>query len=747
MVSTFRLCFAGIVLAAAFPLFSGEVLPPDKGLDGGKGGHWGAKSDKDWVDNRWSNTDVGPIVSCALAIPGGNANKGVAVRAGEGESAAVCFDAEKAGICAAWTGKFVKFSGKRFGLIEPPAAGGSILFSQPGQDLWNGAKVQYRGLYMHGARVTLASKIDNVDVLESPWSEKQGTLTAITRTLQIGTGSSALQYTIAGGKDLKFASSQIDGVTLYVCERQDSVLATAVSGRGASLQVGKNGAAVLVIEPRTAPAQLKVFTWSGPKAELAQFAALVKNSATPQSLDALCQPGPARWGSPLPTKGSVSTDTKAYVLDSLGAPFDNPYKALFFCSGIDFLENGDAAISTLHGDVWIVSGIDKDLKGITWKRFATGLFQPFGVRVVDGKIYVLGRDQITRLNDLNNDGEADFYENFCNKMKTSPGGHDYSAGLDTDSAGNFYHVDPFGVHRVSKNGASYETIVTGWRNPVSVAVGPDNSLMVAPQEGEWTPASMIAEVKPRGYYGFGGPKVDSSRPLGYDLPLCYIPRLVDNSSGGMIWAPAEKWGPLSGQLINLSFGQCSIQLVLRETVDGQPQGGVVPLSLRFQSGLVRGRVRPQDGQLYLVGTQGWVTGAVRDGCLQRVRYTGAKQCLPVALHAHANGLRIVFSDPLERAAAEDIENYGVEQWNYRYAAQYGSKEYSVAQPETMGHDAVVVSSAKLSADGRELFLGIPDLKPVMQMRIKYLIKDAGGETVRGEINSTVHKTGAPHAAR
>jgi len=730
------------LLSACTALLAVEVLPPDPGLNGGKGGHWGTKSDKDWVDSRWGNSHVGPILSCALAVPGGNVNKGIAIRAGDGDQASVCFDGATCGIAAAWTGTFVKFSGKRFGLIEPPAANGPTIFSLPGEPLWNGSTCRYRGLHMNGSRVTLAYAVEGTEILESPWSENADALVALTRSLQIGASAKALSYTLAGVKDVVCNIRDVDGVSIGIFEQQDSLIATAIVGSGATLQSTRKGRLELAIAPRTAAVNITIFQWSGKKSELPQFVGVIKKAPAPGSLEALRQPGPARWGAPLVTVGTASKDTRPYVIDSLAAPFDNPYKALFFCSGIDFLSNGDAVVSTLHGDVWRVSGIDDSLAKISWKRFATGLFQPFGVRVIQDKIHVLGRDQVTILRDLNNDGEADYYENFCNLARTSAGGHDYSAGLDTDAAGNFYHVDPFGLHRISADGSRYETIATGWRNPVSVAVGPRDTLVVAPQEGEWTPASQISEVKPQGYYGFGGPRVESTRPLGYDAPLCYIPRLVDNSTGGMVWAPAAKWGPLSGQLLNLSFGQCSMQLVLRESVDGQPQGGVVPIHLKFQSGIVRGRVNPKDGQLYLVGTQGWVTGAVRDGCLQRVRYTGAKLCIPVALNAHANGLRVTFSEPLDRAAAEDSENCGIEQWNYKYAAQYGSKDYSVARPETQGHDAVTISSAHLSADGRTLFLAIPNLQPVMQMRLKYVLKDAAAETVRGEVNHTINKLGA-----
>jgi len=717
---------------------AGEIKPEDPGLNGGKGGHWGIKNDKDWIDARWNNVDVGPIISCALGVPGGNINKGIAVRLGEKSEAGVCFDGERCGIGAAWTGGFVHFSEKRFGLIEPPVASGATVFSQPGKDLWNGAKHHYRALYLNGPRVTFASLVADAEILESPWIEHAGETLAISRTLRIGSAQNPLLYTLAGAAGMSGDLREIGGAKLAVLEKDETCIAAVLLGSGASLQSESAGQISLAIAPHPNALELKVLLWSGKKAALADFAKLALTSSPPEHLDALCKPGAPRWGQPLATKGSVSTDSKAYVIDSLPIPFNNPFKAMFFCSGIDFVDNGDAVISTLHGDVWIVSGIDAGLQNLSWKRFATGLFQPFGVKVVQNQIYVLGRDQITRLRDLNGDGEADVYENFCNLANTSPGGHMYSAGLETDSAGNFYHVDPFGLHRISKNGESYETIATGWRNPVSLAVGPDDSISVAPQEGEWTPASQICEIKPGGYYGFGGPRVESTRPLGYDLPLCFIPRNVDNSTGGMIWAP-EKWGPLSGHMLDLSFGQCSLSLVLRERIGDQVQGGIVPLGMKFPAGVVRGRVRAQDGQLYLVGTQGWVTSAVRDGCLQRVRYTGAKMCVPVAVKTKRDGLEVVFSEPLERESAEDVENYAIEQWNYHYSATYGSREFSVEKPDVAGHDTVTLASAKLSADGKTVFLKIPDLKPVNQMRIKALLKDAGGASARSEIDYSIHR--------
>ena len=329
------------------------------------------------------------------------------------------------------------------------------------------------------------------------------------------------------------------------------------------------------------------------------------------------------WPQRFKVQGQRAPDTGAYVIDTIPVPYENPYKALMFMTGVDFLENGDAAVCTLHGDVWLVRGIDEQLKNVTWKRFATGLFQPLGLKVRSNVVHVLGRDQITALHDRNGDDEADYYENFHSGIQTSKDGHDYVTSLDMDAQGNFYYVDPIGAHWVSADGQRTEVLATGFRNPNGMSVGPHGEITVAPQEGEWTPATMICEIERGGHYGYGGPKV----PRGVDRPLCYVPRWIDNSSGSQIWATSDRWGPLQGQLLNFSFGRCSMMIVLRQRTPHGTQGAIVPLPGRFIAGAVRGAFRKQDGQLYVVGTRGWTSSAIRDGSFQRVRYTGKKTCL------------------------------------------------------------------------------------------------------------------------
>ena len=83
-----------------------------------------------------------------------------------------------------------------------------------------------------------------------------------------------------------------------------------------------------------------------------------------------------------------------------------------------------------------------------------------GLVVADGQVYVLGRDQITRLHDLNGDGEADFYECVSNAYDTSPAGHDFICGLQRDAAGQL-------LHRLGQAGAARGSRPTARRSRCS----------------------------------------------------------------------------------------------------------------------------------------------------------------------------------------------------------------------------------------------------------------------------------------
>ena len=474
-----------------------------------------------------------------------------------------------------------------------------------------------------------------------------------------------------------------------------------------------------------------------PWVENGKFTRIVGPAKT-HPLAAMIKGGPSQWPQVLETKGELGKGLP-YAVDTITPPFQNPWKSLLFFGDHDFLPDGSALICTMQGDVWKVEGLDETLASVKWRRIATGLHHALGLVVADGNAYVLGRDQITRLHDLNGDGEADFYECVSNRFKTSPGGHDFTCALQRDTDGNFYTASgPEGILKIPANGKPIEVVASGFRNPDGLGLSLDGTLTTPTSEGEWTPASMIFELKPGGFYGYGGPK-DGKPP---ELPLVYLPRGLDNSSGGQVFVPDDRWGPLRGQMIHLSFGAGSHFLVLRDRVQGQVQGTVVPLPGDFRSGVHRGRFSPKDGQLYVSGMAGWGSYTPDDGCFQRVRYTGDPVQLPVALRAHENGVAVTFSSPVDPSFASDIKNTFAQAWNYRYGSQYGSPELSARHPDTPGHDPVIIRSSHVSSDQKTVFLEIPDLQPVNQLHLHMKVDD--GRPI--DMFATLHKLADPFTA-
>jgi mono/diheme cytochrome c family protein len=706
------------------------------------------QNDTQWTDNRWQLTDTGPFLSGSIVIAKRPTLKGIAIRVGDHGQAAVCFDTARMRVSAAWTGEFLAFDDRRFGLARPPRAAGKVVYStdklagwakqgrfqpQPNEitipEIEQGYTAAgssathlpkdwaaYHGLYTSGQRVVLSYSVGATEVLESPWFVQLGENGAFVRSLEIAPSTEALQ--------------------LWVADPQSHV--TVI---GSAIVKMSKERPVLNIAPHDRTIRIKLMiTRKG--ADAATIRSLRGLVGDVEDLSQMIRQDSGRWPEVLTTQGETTETGGPYVIDTLTLPFENPYQALFFTSGHDFFSDGSAAVCTVHGDVWTVTGIDRHLKQLRWRRFATGLHQPLGLKIVGDMVYVIGRDQITRLHDRNRDGEADFYENFNNDQFITPRGHDFVTCLDTDPAGNFYYIHAkTGVMRVSSDGAITTVIADGFRNPNGMAVGPNGTITAAPQQGTWTPESSIVVVKQGGYYGYGGPRVTADRPTGWDLPMCFIPRSMDNSGGAQVWVESDRWGPLGGQMLHLSYGQCRILLALTERVDGVYQGGTIKFPTTpgdFESGIMRGRFNPHDGQLYVSGLRGWQTRSIRDGCFQRVRYTGEPVNLPVAVKTYTNGIKLTFPNPVDPEVAENADNFFVEQWNYLWSSSYGSPEFSVANPKQQGRDEVPVVSATLMDDGRSVFLELPGRHPVMQISINWLLATVDGQRFRGTYAHTIN---------
>ncbi|MDX1925025.1 MAG: DUF6797 domain-containing protein [Pirellulaceae bacterium] len=426
-------------------------------------------------------------------------------------------------------------------------------------------------------------------------------------------------------------------------------------------------------------------------------------------------------------------DQRPYSIDTIELPLKNPWKAPLYIGGHDFLPDGNALVATMQGDVWHVSGLRG--KQATWRRFATGLHHALGVKIDSDGIFIQCRDQLTRLHDLNNDGEADYYECYSNAFVTSPSGHDYICGLERDRAGGFYTASGNqGLVRITQEGTKADVVAEGFRNPDGLGIYPDGVVTLPCSEGEWTPASMICAVDSKytresnitnpPFYGYRGAKFSNQPIARPELPMVYLPRGLDNSAGGQTYIDSDRWGPLKGNMVHISFGTGSHFLLLRDRVGDQLQGAVVQLAGEFSSGAHRGRFSPSDGQLYVSGMSGWGNYSTDQGCFHRVRYTGDAVQLPVGFHVHSNGIAIQFPSPLDKSLVEQADQHFAQAWNYRYSAAYGSSEYSALHYGARGHDRLTITSSHVLDGGRTLFLEIPELLPCNQLHLQIAVDPA-----------------------
>jgi len=718
----------------------------------------GVQAEKDWVDNRWQRSEVGPFLASSVRLPDGSSVvRGLTVRVGP--EASVLYDLAQGSVRAVWTGGFLKFDATRFGLIGTPVPEGTVLWTSDIQRPEKAAAVRFLGQHHTPSGVVLDWEVQGVLLRERPeWVATTGG-PALVRHLTIGSRTTPISWWAAGhlrGRQftteaseqrkafrIKLGATQagtesVRSLRLMRNTDANAASAAAVLG-GQDLQLDSTtreaggvalGSSVLTLQPGAA-VSVDLVLWGGAATAASKFDGWAKaqKSLRLQTENIPTAPDVAEQI----TRGQRGLETGPFAVDTLTLPYDNPYQALLFASGVDFTADGAGYVCTIHGDVWRVTGIDAGLQSLRWKRVASGLFQPLGLKVRGDQVYVLGKDRITRLDDLNRDGVTDFYATFYDGIATSLGGHDYVTCLEVDQEGRFYYADPQGVHRVSADGKSAQTLASGFRNPNGMGASPDGRVItVAPQQGTWTPTSEIAEIRPGGWYGFGGPKVDHNPPLGRDWPLCWIPHTVDNSSGSQAWIPQGQWGDLGGQMMHLLWGRCGMMLVLRDTHGAVAQGAVVPLPVKFLSGPNRATFRAQDSSLYIAGSTGWQTSAVKDGAVQRVRRTGKPLRSPVGWKQDGASLEFTFSEKLDPAVAADAGSFGVRRWNYRYTQDYGSKEWSVVDPKKEGRDEVEVKSAALLPDGKTVRLTLADARPAMQYELRY---DVG---FRGQVWFSLH---------
>ncbi|NND98794.1 MAG: hypothetical protein HKN47_15855, partial [Pirellulaceae bacterium] len=379
--------------------------------------------------------------------------------------------------------------------------------------------MDYRGHYLHGDEVVLSYAIDGRDIFELP---RRGPVdTSITHLLKIHPGDE-LVLGVARVPDAKQHQVQMVGLDGEIEQDSNSnaietlvlikpaignAIVASVAGDTQQMTWAVDDKQRIVLKiPQDVQTRMVQVTIAadcdGP--DIKELSDSLRNVGEKDSKavdpETFTSGGELLWPDVLTTVGYRGLQQGAYVLDTLTLPESTPWNTWFRTSAVDFFADGRMALATYGGDVWIVSGIDDQLLNLKWKRFAAGLYEPMGVRVVNETVYVTCKDRLTRLHDADGNGEADFYESFSADEDVSVNFHAFNFDLQTDNEGNFYYAKsghgtdssiPGCVIQVTADGTQRSIYCTGFRTPNGMGVLPDGRVTASDNQGQWTPAGKI----------------------------------------------------------------------------------------------------------------------------------------------------------------------------------------------------------------------------------------------------------------
>jgi mono/diheme cytochrome c family protein len=458
-----------------------------------------------------------------------------------------------------------------------------------------------------------------------------------------------------------------------------------------------------------------------------------------------------RWKGAVMTSTRLSEAKDAYVVDEIGLPVDNPWKRALRPSDVQFLPGGGAYVVTIDGDVWSVAGLSGENPKPVWRRFTSGLHEPMTLAVRDGELFAFDRNGIWRLQDTDGDGEADVHEMFCNAFAQTADLREFPSTLRVGPGGEFFiakggqEAETIGKHngsvlRVSADGARFEVLGYGFRQP-NLAVHPVTGLVTSSdQQGHYVPSTPIHVVEGRKFYGFLSDKLPKEQyPAPIEAPLTWMPHAVNASALSQVWLIGSKMGPLDGEMVQICFNQPDLLRVNFNRRGKRAQASVASVAKGFTFPPLNGSVNPADGQLYVAGFQiaGW--GNILDSLagIGRVRHTAAPLLAPKEVAPTDKGVLVRFEVPVDRAKASDPDNWSLATWHYRRAPSYGSAQYK--EDGSTGNDWLTPSAAYVSEDGRSVFIAAPGIKPVEQLRVGWSIAAADGRAMEDNAYTTIHE--------
>ncbi len=414
--------------------------------------------------------------------------------------------------------------------------------------------------------------------------------------------------------------------------------------------------------------------------------------------------------------------------------------------GMDFLPDGRLVVACWdpEGSVYLVEGATGDDPAARKATlFARGLNEPTGVKVVDGRIYVAQKPELTELIDDDKDGTCDRYRTVASGWPSQGNYHEFTFGPEWKDGAFWLCLavaigdgglssdpqlpDRGSILRVDPATGDYAVVARGVRTPNGIGRGPGGDLYVADNQGGWLPASKIVRIRPDTFHGSKAVRWDPLDRLRDTPPVVWLPQGEIGNSPSQPQLIPDGHGPYAGQLVFGDVTHGGLKRVFVEEIDGTAQGAAFRFMQGFEAGINRLVVGP-DGALYAGGigsTGNWQEDGKGWFGLQRLRFNGTATFDLRAVRARSDGFEIELTAPLHDAVSPSPADVRVRRWRYVATADYGGPKLDEVD--------VPVESVARSDDGLRLRVKLGDMRPgfVHHLRLSAGLVSAAGSPLRG----------------
>lgn len=475
--------------------------------------------------------------------------------------------------------------------------------------------------------------------------------------------------------------------------------------------------------------------------------------------------------------GAVSQAVAGYKVEEIPLP---PQVAPEI-GGLAMNSQGELVVVTRRSGI-LIGQPSADPNAFNWRVFAnTSFHNATGVYLLsDSEMLIPQMPELTRVQDTDGDGAADWYECVSKAWGVSGNYHETNAGPIPDGEGNWFVAVGTASHngptfdivrgefsRIGRRGRNFSAVsykgwvvkitpdgdlipwASGFRANNGIAMSPAGDLWVTDNQGDWRGTSPVFHVEKGNFYGHPSslvwdPEFPGEDPLEYGIDKLDAMRTraaVLLPQGFMCNSPAEpifdtsggEFGPFSGQMF---VGDIAGQRVLRlmiEKVGGKYQGACVQFvdGEGLRGGNNRFVFAPDGKSLYVGQTyRGW--GRPEEG-LQRIVFDGEIPFEIQNIQLQKEGFVLTFTQPLDKTTAAEVSSYDVESYFYGYGHQYGSPQ--------LDQKPLNVKQAVVSDDGTSVFVKLEGLqaKRIVEFDIPGLRSRSGDKIGHSKICYTLNQ--------